>query len=372
VSAFVSEHHRELVAQGQQSLVFTFGHTEVPAIPDVYRTPGLPMGNSPFRMNLSLDRKASQAARSLDVFHIHEPFVIANVAIGVARQIKRPLVFTNHTRHDTYVHNFPVVLQPLLNRHVAATVARAIRVSAITTSPSEDSVQWMRSLVPDVPERVRVMRNGIHLAPFEQVSNPHTRDEFGIPADAMILMYVGRVTPEKNLSVLAAGILQAIALGVNIHWMIVGDGRTRAELERQIAPAHERVHFLGKHQRDQIAPYVAMTDVFVTASQSETNPLSVIEAMACGKPYIALKALWWDGFTKIPQVGSAGLLTEHDPQALANAIQQLADNPTLRAEMGAAARQLSHHFDIRNVTEQWIALYAEAIERMNMARTPTA
>ncbi len=358
----MSDHHRELLAQGQLSFVFTFGHID-DVYPGVYRSPGLPMGNSPFRVSFTLDLASSRATNKLDVLHVHEPFAIANIALHIARRRNRPVIFTNHTRHDTYVKNYPSYLQPPLHLHVANTMARVIRASTLTTTPSEDTARWMRSLVPDIPaERVRVIRNGIRLDPFKNIVEPHRRTEFGISESATILMYVGRLTPEKNLTTLAEAFLAAVASGADIYWLLIGEGKTRPVLETQLAPVRDRIHFLGKIARDEIASYLALADIFVTASQSEVNPVSVIEAMACGKPYIGLAAPWWDEFTKDQAAGaSAGILASDTPE-LAAAIVRLNHDRALLGEMGENARALSEVFNIRSVASQWIEVYQQVAE----------
>jgi 1,2-diacylglycerol 3-alpha-glucosyltransferase len=358
VSAFVSEHHQELLAQYQSSFVFTFGHvSDSDPQPGVYRTPAVPMGNLPFHVALSLDVQSRKAANTLDIFHVHEPFVIANVAIAIAQRRNKPLIFTNHTRHDTYTDNYPRMVRPPIRQLVTSTVEKTIRASTLSTAPSENTALWMRSLVPDIPDRVIVMRNGIHLEQFEQVETPITRAELGIPADQTVFIYVGRLTPEKNLETFAAGFVEAVTAGAQAHWVLVGDGKTREKLEEQVAPVRDRVHFIGSVPRTEIPRYLMLADVFGTASVSEANPISVIEAMACNLPYIGLACEWWNEFSGEQ---NGGLLAE-TPEEIGAAIRQLCDNPALRRELGERAKVISQQFDIRTVTARWIEVYQELL-----------
>ena len=291
---------------------------------------------------------------------MHEPFVIANVAMRMARRLDRPVVFTNHTRHDVYANNYPHLIQPPLKRYIALTLAKAIRISDLATAPSADSARWMRSLVPDMPpEHVRVMHNGIRLDAFASAPNPHPRAMFGIPDDRVLFMYIGRLTPEKNLPVFVEAFRLALEAGANIHWLVIGDGSQRAELETLSAPLGDRVKFLGKIARPDIPPSLALADVFATPSLSETNSLSVIEALSCSKPFLGLQSAWWDEFAAEKP---AGLLSEHAPSTLAKSIQQLAASTELRAEYGAHAKAISEQFDIKTVTTRWLDLYHDVAE----------
>ena len=144
--------------------------------------------------------------------------------------------------------------------------------------------------------------------------------------------------------------------------MIIGDGQSSAALEAKVAPIRSRVSLLGAMPRAQIPQYLTMADVFATTSFSEVNPVSVIEAMACGKPYLGLCAAWWDEFSDESNPEPAGILTEDDPRELAAAIQRLCADRSLHERMGARAKCLSRRFDIRVVTAQWIEIYREVIE----------
>lgn len=360
VSSFVREHHLQLLAQYQNSFVFTFGHvSDSDPEPGVYRTQGVPMGMLPFHVALSLDQRAKVAANSLDIFHVHEPFVIANVALQTARKRHKPLIYTNHTRHDTYTNSYPRAVRPPIRHFVTATVEKAIRHSTLATAPSEDSARWMRSLVPDIGDRVIVLRNGIHLEQFARVENPVTRAEFGIAADQLIILYVGRLTPEKNLETFAAGFVDAIQRGAQAHWILIGEGKMRATLEQMLESVRDRVHFAGSMPRTEIPRYLALADAFGTASLSEANPVSVIEAMAFSIPYIGLECAWWNEFTADQ---SGGLLAE-TPEQLGETIQRMAENAGLRRELGERSKSISLQFDIRNVTARWIEIYRGLCER---------
>ncbi len=369
VSAFVAEHHSQLRAQRHDAHVFTFGHTRAhtrDTQPNIWRTAGLPILASGFRLNFWMNERANRAADVLDVYHAHEPFMAGLQALRIAKKYKRPFIFTNHTRHDLYIKNYPRLMQPPFQRGISSFIAAAVNNSDISTAPSEETAQLLRQIAPDAAHKVRVVRNGIRLDQFDNTSDCEARDELGIGCDSTVFMYVGRLTPEKSLPVFADALTNAVQQGVDAHWVVVGDGPCREQLSEQLAPISDRAHFLGAIPRERVAKLLAMADVFATPSLSEVNPVSVIEALASGKPYLGMKAAWWDEFGVVSHNGTAppGWLAG-DEGELAQAIIALCNNGSRRREMAVEAKKLSHRFDIRDITSQWIEIYEEAIMSKN-------
>ncbi|PJF35631.1 MAG: hypothetical protein CUN49_09570 [Candidatus Thermofonsia Clade 1 bacterium] len=366
VSIVLSNLHEELLAQGQDAHVFTFGSQES-ARPNVWVTRGVPLGSSSFHSALMLDRPSSLVARTLSVFHINDPFNIALVALRMAKHLDRPIVFTNHTRHDLYLEErWSSVLRPMLKLYVEAQMTYMMRASHLITAPSYSALRWMQSLLPEVAHRMRVVHNGIALQRFEQLpSDALRREQLGISAEATIFGYVGRVVPEKNLEVFAEALVCAVQQGADAHWIVIGDGSSRAELAAITARIADRVHLLGKVPNEALPRYIPLFDVFGMPSLSDTNPLSVTEAMACRKPFLGVRADWWEEY---PNYQQAGVLAENNPADLAAAIVWFCQNEAARRQMGECAYQISRHFDIRNVAAEWIDLYNQLVERHTLTQ----
>ncbi len=121
-------------------------------------------------------------------------------------------------------------------------------------------------------------------------AEPLKRVDYGFDEKDILLIYTGRLGPEKNLEFLLhafAGVSQAIE---NVHLLLVGDGPLKEDL-KELARELEitsSVHFTGLIPYDQLPGYLAMCDVFVTASVTEVHPLSVIEAMAACLPVLGI------------------------------------------------------------------------------------
>ncbi len=360
VSACVAEHHAQLLSRGELAYVFTAGnrrHSD--AQRNVIRARGIRIPTSPFYFPTLIDAWRP-LADALDVFHAHEAFMAGDIARQLARRHGKPLIFTNHTRHDLYIGNYPRLIQPLMRRATFKFIARAVRESAIATAPSNETAELLRRLAPDAAERVRVVRNGIRLDQFGQAGDCDARKRLDIACDATVFVYVGRLTPEKNLPAFARVLVKAVQAGADAHWVVIGEGVSREILDEALASIANRAHFLGAVPREDVSRYLAMADVFATSSLSEVNPVSVIEALASGKPFVGLQAGWWDEFSVEGESLQAGVLAR-DEEDLARVIIALCGDPIRRRDMGEAARKLSHRFDIRDITSQWLMMYEAAI-----------
>jgi glycosyltransferase involved in cell wall biosynthesis len=181
----------------------------------------------------------------------------------------------------------------------------------------------------------------------------------GIPGDAVVFVSVARFEAPKN----TAALLDAFAaLGDRPEGilLLVGDGPLRAELEERARALGiaERVRFTGS--RRDIPEVLAASDVFVLASLFEGHPLSVMEAMAAGRPVVATSV---GGVPEMVRSGETGILVPTgDVAALSGALRQMLESPELRRRMGAsAARTAAEHFDISRMAGAYERLYEEIL-----------
>jgi glycosyltransferase involved in cell wall biosynthesis len=150
--------------------------------------------------------------------------------------------------------------------------------------------------------------------------------------------------------------------------LVVGDGPERDNLERQVAKAalQQRVVFTGAVEHHKVPDYQAALDVLATASLSETQPLAYTEAMAAGKPVVAVQA---PGAQDMIEPGKNGLLSppEAGPEALSEQIMRLVEDPEKRREMGEYARRWVWQFDVAKVAERLEKIYRQAQENAQEA-----
>jgi uncharacterized protein (TIGR00252 family) len=226
-------------------------------------------------------------------------------------------------------------------------------------APSESVRQVMVAFGVRAP--IRIIENGIDLEPFLQPPRPRIKADFGFSDSALLLVYVGRLAAEKNLPVLVHQFALARGRLLQLRLAIIGKGPQEDELRLlagQLGQA-DAIRFCGSVPFDEVPNWLAAADAFITASTSEVHPLTVIEAMAAGKPILAIRS---PGISDIVQSGVCGLLAE-TTGGLAEVIVSLADDPARTREMGAAAREAARRYDIRRTVAETVALYDELLGR---------
>jgi len=207
----------------------------------------------------------------------------------------------------------------------------------------------------------QVIFNGIDPDRFcPGAADPALRRTLGLPADAPLLLFVGRLQPWKGVTTA----LHALALLPATHLAIAGDGEERTHLEALAATLGlaARTHFLGAVERSELPRYYRTADLLVATSHaSETFGIGLVEAQACGLPVVASR---FGGFPEVVAEGRTGLLVPpRDPTALAEAVRALLADPARRAAFAAAAPAWAAQFAWPAVTDRVEAVYRDLLRQ---------
>ncbi|MDQ7849847.1 MAG: glycosyltransferase [Armatimonadota bacterium] len=336
--------------------------------PDIIRLPSLPAPGTPaFRLLLPLPGRLLRDPRvqAADVVHVHGPFLAGTLGGAVARRLRRPLVFTHHTLYDQYVHYVPllpaVLTRPAARRWVRAFANRCDLVIA----PSEVIRARLREL--QVTARIEVLPTaGIDPRQLGRLPWGEVRARYGIPPQAPLLVSVSRLAPEKSVDLVLRA-FQQVAEPWGAYLLIVGDGPSAGDLRRLAGDLGiaGRVRFTGA--LPHLAALAAMSagDLFVLASQTETQGVVLVEAMAVGLPVVAVARA---GAAEVVRDGEAGVLVEPAPEALAAAVRRLLAEPARRAEMSRRAHEIAAGYAVPTLARRLAALYQSA--RAQVDRTP--
>jgi glycosyltransferase involved in cell wall biosynthesis len=188
-------------------------------------------------------------------------------------------------------------------------------------------------------DRVRVVYNGVDASRFFPGSKHEARKKLGVTEDNPVLLWVGSLVPVKGLDVLMLALQRVSQLGQGFRCYLVGDGPCRRLLVNQIGQLGltDRVSLVGPRPHRDLPDWFRAADVFVLPSRSEGVPNVLLEAMACGVPFVATDV---GGVAEVADSAS-GPLVEPNPEALANALTRvLAASKTIR--LGAPRMARSH------------------------------
>jgi glycosyltransferase involved in cell wall biosynthesis len=331
--------------------------------PYVFRYPSIPAPTYPgFSLPLPVSRRLGRVARALelDVVHVHHPFLLGLTGRRLARRERCPLVFTYHTRYEKYAHYVP--LPPRLVRSLAVRLACRFADSAdLIVAPSEHVADTLRRRGVAAP--VAVIPTGVDLELFSPASRERARHRLALPADGLICLYTGRLDREKSLErVLDA--FESVAAAVSTATLhLVGKGSHSQALERRAAAgrARQRIVFHGGFVREALPDYYRAADLFLFASETETQGLVLAEAHACGLPAVAVRA---SGVDEVVTDGETGILTKADTGEMADAAIGLLLDAGRRASMGQAARRLVEaRFAAPRQTAAMVAHYEALLAR---------
>src|SRR4030042_1425220 len=288
---------------GHEVYIFTFGDDEViDNEKNIIRTSGVPVVDTGFYLNLRYNKGARQLLYTMDIAHVHHPFVSGSLAMRYCVPRNIPIVFTNHTRYDLITQAY----------------------------------------IPILPESIGDAALKAYLSPFY-------RTAFGFNEGHVISTYIGRLSPEKNLSLLIRAFYGMAMTYDHVRLLIVGDGPERENLETQIKHMKiaDKVYFTGMVEYESIPAYLAACDIFVTPSSSETFGLSTVEAMAAGLPVLGMDA---PGSRDIIEDGITGLITPDDVAVFTGKLILLSTDLELRKRMRKQALHFTKKYDIQTKT----------------------
>jgi glycosyltransferase involved in cell wall biosynthesis len=336
----------------------------VDTTPRVLRYPSIPASTYPeFPLAVPFAPAVTSRVRALEVevFHAHHPFLLGPAAGRLARRAGQPLVFTYHTRYEKYAHYVP------LTRGLAE--AAAVKLSTRFAARSHAVIAPSAVVRDDLVRRgvrapVTVVPTGVDLAHFGPGDRRAARRALALPEDEPIVLYVGRLDREKSVDRVLLAFDRVASTVPRARLLLVGHGKEAERLRRlggRLTAAH-RVAFLGPRAHETLPVCYQAADLFLFASETETQGLVLAEAAACGLPAVAVGA---SGCDEVVRDGETGLLTKGDPTSLAEAAIGLLLDGERRAAMAVRARDVAEReFDVRLQIDRTLDVYADALARV--------
>ena len=337
---------------------------------NIFRFPAVPVpGDWDYDIAMPYSRPVMKTLRDVefDLVHTQHPVWVGVWGAYFARWTGCPLVTTIHTDYEIYASILPLPDQ-LVSMYLKARVTSYCNKCQVVTTPAASRREGLLSQGIVAP--IEIVPNPIDLSWFPEPDPARVRATYGIEEDQCLLGFIGRLAPEKNLETVIDA--AAIVMGElpEARFLMVGDGVEMKPLQEYVGRLDiaDRFTFVGAVEHREVPHYQASLDVFMTASMSETQPLSYTEAMALGTPVVALRA---PGAQDMIEHGKNGLLSEpkDGPEGLAAEVLRLAGDPRERAAIAETAREHVGRYDIDVVTERLLEVYELAKERYEAEET---
>lgn len=330
--------------------------------------PGIKTGIYDARLTGFYSNKALKIVKSwdLDIIHSHTEFGVGTFARIVRKKFKIPLVHTYHTQYEDYMHYITKGLFDKTSRKLAA------KLTKIYGDNTVDSLIVPTPKIKDlfinkykINRHIHVIPTGIDTNKFNLTKDiksklPALMKKYNIQKDDFIIGVIGRVAKEKSIDVLIDNMPNIVKSNKNIKLMIIGDGPDTKLLKKLVVnlKINKNVIFTGKVMYEDIAQYYNLLHVVATASQTETQGLTVIEALAATKPVVCFNDPSFSE-TIINDYNGFKFNNHDEYQAIIN---KLANNKQLYQTIAQNARNSVYRYSKEAYASEVLKVYIEAIQ----------
>jgi glycosyltransferase involved in cell wall biosynthesis len=365
VCRFIQNMGEQAAAAGRSLKIVTSTRLKVPDRPHVVNFEPVFATSMPRYDNLEivmppLVRMLRLAdAEQPDAIHISTPGPVGVCGLIAAKMLRAPVVGVYHTDFPAYIeHLFDDEVYTQLTSRAMSLFYRNFRT---IFSRSEDYMKSLESLGV-ARERLIPLTPGVALDTFRpDFRSPRIWSDYGTLADSVKVLYVGRVSVEKNLPLLTKAWplarRTAAARGLAAELIVVGDGPYRSPMQEALRG--DGVHFLGFRHGAELSRLYASSDLFVFPSLTDTLGQVVLESQASGLPVLVSDR---GGPKEVVDEGITGFILPGDRAgAWAEAIATLATDPERRQRMGRSAVTRSARYSLKGCFEQFWEVHEAAL-----------
>ncbi len=264
----------------------------------VLRLPGVPIGIYDYRLTGIYPLKAINIIKkwNLDVIHCQTEFGVGTFARIIAKQLNIPLVHTYHTMYEDYIHYITKGYFNKTGKKIVEylTLFYCDKTATELVVPTKKAYELFKEKYK-VDRNVYIVPTGIEVEKFylennKQLNIVKKRESLRLKRDDFVILFVGRIGSEKNVELLLTSMRYIVNNCPKAKLLIVGDGPDLNKYKTFVKKQglEENIIFTGKVPWESIAEYYLISDVFTTASKTETQGLTVIEAMAASLPVVCI------------------------------------------------------------------------------------
>ena len=334
---------------------------------NIIRIPGIPTGIYDYRLTGIYPLRAIKTIKewNLDIIHTHTEFGIGTFARIIAKQLGIPLVHTYHTMYEDYVH---YITKGYFNGTSKKIVEHLTKFYCDKTAkelivPTKKAYDLFKEKYK-VDKNVHIISTGIEVNKFykENINKEKLnkiKKELNIKEQDFTIMYIGRLGEEKNVDFLIDNQEYFVKKNKNVKLIIVGSGPDYDKYKEKIKELNleENIILTGKVPHEDIPYYYNIGKVFVTASTTETQGLTVIEAMSASVPVVCIDD---ESFRNTVIHELNGFLFKNQNE-YRNYIDKLIENKKLLEKMGEQAKIEANQYSSKYYAERVLDVYKKAI-----------
>ncbi len=316
------------------------------------------------RVSVVLDREARRILREFnpDIVHVHTQLTVGLAVLRAATYLKIPVVATNHVMPENIVENVKL-LSPLSKSfsyiwtEYGNLLYRGAKRIIMPTASALSLFNLDRIEAPTL-----AMSNGINIDRFSPgKASAELYKKFAIPQDKKIIGYLGRLDNEKHIDVAMGAFAKLISQGYDLHMILVGTGNAEANLRRLATSLsiEDKVTFTGLVSDQDMVELHKVTTIYCMPSPAELQSISLLEAMASGKPAVSVDAGALSELCRNDENGY--LVYVDDVNGFMRGLQMLLDNPRRISQFGKRSREIAEMHDEKIVIPKFINVYNEVI-----------
>lgn len=335
----------------------------------VLKIPSFPIGLMNFRQSGIYPLKALKIIKKwkLDIIHSHTEFSIGTFARLISKQLNIPLVHTYHTMYEEYIYYitkgyFDSASKKLVEYLTLFLCDKTIDELIVPTEKAKELFKDKYKVKRDV----YVIPSGIDTTRFykENIDKNeiiNLKKDLGLKKTDFIVLYVGRIAKEKSIDFLINNFNSVLKQIPKAKMIIVGDGpdiKDLIDLAKKEG-LENKIIFAGKAPWTDVPKYYSLCDVFVTASKTETQGLTVMEAMGASKPVVAIRD---ESFELMITDKKDGLFFD-DEKSYVDMIYEVYKNKKLRDEISVNARLTADKYSPYNYAKNVLKVYEKVISK---------
>lgn len=316
---------------------------------------------------------ALRKAAEREHFDIVEAPECGGDASAVGTMLELPVAIRFHSPARLIMDMYDV---PRMDRELTAFVEQiAINRATVRTSCSEFLAKEVQAQM-HVPAPVHVIPNGIDVALFDRDDSIDVRERFGIPADAMVVLFANRMEERKGIHVVGEVAEQILRKYPHVHFVLAGRDlfnyvKDRVMPPLQAAGVADRVHAVGGLPLPEVRALLKRCSIFLLPSLWENSPYSCIEAMTAGRAIVGSDC---GGIPELIAHRENGLLARTGfAGSFVQRLEELIESADLRESLGAAARRtVEERLTDTRVAQQTVELYGTVLQKGSAGKRPPA